>query len=122
MNFKLSKKDILRKKKTIDLLFSEGASISSFPLRFVYMKGDEKEVSSLEVGFSVPKRNIKLATERNRLKRKLREVYRLEKNGFLEGGFCGYGFFIYTSKKTADEEKLAKAMEVLLKKWSAIVS
>ena len=50
MNFKLSKKDILRKKKKIDLLFSEGASISSFPLRFVYMKGDEKEASSLEVG------------------------------------------------------------------------
>ena len=122
MNFKLSKKDILRKKKTIDLLFSEGASISSFPLRFVYLKGDEKEASSLEVGFSVPKRNIKLATERNRLKRKLREVYRLEKNGFLEGGFCGYGFFIYTSKKMADEEKLAKAMEVLLKKWCAFVS
>lgn len=82
MNFKLSKKDILRKKKKIDLLFSEGASISSFPLRFVYMKGDEKEASSLEVGFSVPKRNIKLATERNRLKRKLREVYRLEKKVF----------------------------------------
>ena len=122
MSFKLSKKDVLRKKKIIELLFSEGSSISSFPLRFIYLKGDKEEVASVEVGFSVPKRNIKLATERNRLKRKLREAYRLKKQHFLVKDFCGYLFFIYTSKKTADEEKIAKAMEVLIKKWNAAMS
>jgi ribonuclease P protein component len=122
MSLSLSKKDVLRKKKTIDLLFSEGASISSFPVRFVYMKGEKKEVSSLEVGFSVPKRNIKLASERNRLKRKLREAYRLEKKRFLVNDFCGYGFFIYTSKKKKDEEKITQAIEAILQKWAVATS
>lgn len=119
MNNKLSKKNILNKKETIDRLFLEGKTISSFPLRLVYMENQQRDC--LEVGFSVPKRNIKLATDRNRIKRKIKEVFRVERSFFLKNDFIGCGFFIYTSKKEKDEKKIEKALQVLLKKWKESV-
>lgn len=117
MNNKLSKKNILSDTKTIDQLFSLGKALSCFPLRLVFL--DNTAVDSFKIGFSVPKRNIKLASKRNRIKRKIKEVFRVEQHRFLHEDFKGCGFLIYTSKNEADENKIEKAVQILLKKWKS---
>lgn len=42
------------------------------------------QTASLQAAFSVSKRHFKKATERNRIKRLMREAYRLQKNELLQ--------------------------------------
>jgi len=80
MDFTFQKQEKLKHKKLIEMLFTEGKSISLFPLRIVYLQIEHNGGMPLQIGFSVPKRNIKKAVDRNRVKRQLREAYRLNKN------------------------------------------
>lgn len=98
MNFTYSKSEKLKSKASIDLLFSEGKSVSKYPLRLVYFPLiTEKE--GLKMGVSVSKKYFKLAVDRNYYKRVLRETYRLNKNLLLDGLENPYAFmFFYQSK------------------------
>jgi ribonuclease P protein component len=84
MDFTFSKLEKLKYKKLIEILFSEGKSVTLFPLRIVFLQKEHDGVKPLKVGFSVPKRLIKKAVDRNRIKRQLREVYRLNKEEFYQ--------------------------------------
>ncbi len=84
MDFTFSKQEKLKHKKLIETLFSEGKSVTVFPLRIVFLENDHDGNKLLQVGFSVPKRLIKKAVDRNRIKRQLREVYRLNKKEFYK--------------------------------------
>jgi ribonuclease P protein component len=64
------KQHMLVDKRSIDLLFKKGKSVKSFPLVMYRMQSDKNKVL-----FSVPKRNIKSAVNRNRIKRQLRAIY-----------------------------------------------
>ena len=82
--------DRLKSRKTIELLFSEGKSFSIFPFRILYSLSplefttDENNVAAnnekLQVGVTVSSRNFKKAVDRNRIKRLMREAWRLQKN------------------------------------------
>ncbi|WP_223032363.1 ribonuclease P protein component [Hanstruepera marina] len=74
-----SKKEKLKSKKLIDKLFSEGKSVSSYPLRMVYLATELNASAELNIGVSVSKRHFKKAPDRNRIKRLMREAYRLNK-------------------------------------------
>lgn len=78
--FTYPKEEKLKRKKSIDLLFSEGKSVSKYPLRLVMVPLTEQAVG-LEMGVSVSKRYFKKAVDRNYFKRVLRECYR--KNQYL---------------------------------------
>lgn len=93
MDYKLTKAERLNSKLTIDKLFAGGnASIVAFPLRVVYMKvalNDKEGVGGVEdlkteppvsILVSVPKKRFRHATDRNRMKRLVREAYRLNKH------------------------------------------
>ncbi|MDQ4141901.1 MAG: ribonuclease P protein component [Bacteroidota bacterium] len=84
-NFK--KEERLRSKKLIEQLFREGSSFNLYPLRFVYIKPASPSVTAPQVLISVPKRNFKKAIDRNRIKRQIREVYRLNKAILQPAGF-----------------------------------
>ncbi len=68
----------------ISKIFSEGAVVKSFPIRIQFIFHDSKELPVCQMGVSVPKRNFKKAVDRNRIKRQIREAYRLNKSGFIQ--------------------------------------
>ncbi len=74
-----TKEERLRSKKLIEQLFREGSSFNLYPLRFIYTKQAPLVAALPQVLISVSKRNFKKAVDRNRLKRQLREAYRLNK-------------------------------------------
>lgn len=74
--FSFSKKDKLKSKTDIDLLFSKGSSVKKYPIRIIYYL-EESDQTIKKVGVSVSKRHFKKAVDRNRIKRLLREAYRL---------------------------------------------
>ena len=100
MRFTLGKDEKLKSKKAIEQLFAEGSRIKSFPLQLVYLKTTHHSEALVKVGFTVPKRAVKLAVDRIRIKRVMREVYRKNKHLFSENLKENYVFmFIYMTNK-----------------------
>ncbi len=83
MNFTLKKEERLCGKKAIDALFSSGKSKTQFPIKVIYKLNFDKEKSPTKVMFVVPKKKHKRANKRNVLKRRMREIYRLNKHSLL---------------------------------------
>lgn len=120
MNFKYSKKDKLKSKKLIDQLFTEGKAVTAYPLRLVYLKTEFEDGSQLKTGVSVSKRLHKTAVARNRIKRLLRETYRLNKPVYFNNSSASYAFMIlYLSKDGTTFDKLNHSMKLLFKKFLA---
>lgn len=118
MRFKYTKKDKLKSKKVIDHLFTEGKSISVYPLRLVYLKTEYEDNSIIKTGVSVSKRLHKTAVARNRIKRLLREAYRLNKPLFFNNSTTSYAFMIlYLSKDGTTFEELNTKMKLLFEKF-----
>jgi ribonuclease P protein component len=116
MKYTLGKDEKLKSRKLIEHLFGEGKRVKSFPLQLIYLQINHDSEFPVKVGFSVPKRVVKLAVDRNRIKRMMREAYRLNKYLISENIKEPYIFmFIYTSKeepKYADLEEIFKKVFV----------
>jgi len=113
MNFRFPKSEKLKSRKTIELLFTEGKSVTKFPIKVFYLpiKNNEKT----QVGFAVPKRNFKNAVDRNRIKRQLREAYRLQKHLLKNKEDLKFGlFFLYLGKEKLPYISIEKAMKSLI--------
>ena len=82
--YRFRKWERISRKKTVNKLFEGGAkSFCIHPIRMVYAEMEEK-VSPVSVLIAVPKRKIKRAVDRNRIKRQIREAYRTQKNDLIE--------------------------------------
>ena len=68
----------------MDQLFTVGRSVSVFPLKVFYNEVDIDLDFPVKLGVGVSSRNFKKAVERNRIKRLLREAYRLNKQPLIE--------------------------------------
>lgn len=75
--FKFPKQQRLTHKKQIEALFANGASAVAYPLRIKYL---ENGLPYHRVLIAVPKRNLPLATQRNKVKRWIREAFRLHQH------------------------------------------
>lgn len=122
MNFTYPKSEKLKSKNTIDLLFSEGKSVSKYPLRLVYVAGTFGENVPIKMGVSVSKKHFKKAVDRNYFKRVLRETYRLNKHMLLDNTDKPYAFMLlYQSKdRLLYEEINTKTIQLFEKFLTAI--
>ncbi len=115
MNFTYNKHEKLKSRKLIKQLFEDGKAISIYPLRLIYLKVEHESDFLLQTGVSVSKRNFKLAVNRNRIKRMMREVYRLNKNMLYKSLDDKYIFmFIYLGRTETDYNKLNDKMKKLM--------
>lgn len=111
----LGKQERLKSKKLIEKLYAEGDSVKTFPLRMRYVQTAHTSEFPCQVGVSVAKRNYKLAVDRNRLKRLMRETYRLQKQIVYKNLDEPYVFMIsYIGREEIKYEDLYLKMEKLL--------
>jgi ribonuclease P protein component len=77
--FSYNKFEKLKSRKQIELLFAQGKSISSFPVKVFYLPVEHAPLHPIQVGVGVSARIFKKAVDRNTIKRRMREAYRLHK-------------------------------------------
>ena len=106
----------LKCKKEISLVFDKGASVSSFPIKLFYLKNRNTEKSS--VAFTVGKKSVGLAVDRNKIKRLMREAFRLSDlaDDFLSGHSL---VFVYLDKKISPYELIAKGFVAVFSKFES---
>ena len=140
--FTYQKKDKLKSRKQTQHLFSTGQAITLFPIRLIYTievldtlkEGNalEQNVETnkvfqkglLQTGVGAPSRTFRKAVQRNRVKRLLREAFRLEKPNFINQAALEYKrvnlFFLYTDANVLPQveiqAKVREALSLLIKK------
>ncbi len=104
--FTFRKAEKLCHKKLIEQLFSEGRSLYVRPIKILALKTVPDPAAPIKVLISVPKKYIRHAVDRNRIKRLLREAYRKNKRILIsclpeqnEGRLLA---FVYTSREISD--------------------
>lgn len=108
----LPKAERLSSRKTIERMFGGGSkSVSAFPMRAVFTPS-EGNVSDIMV--SVSKRLFKRAVKRNRVKRQIREAYRLNKHILDAAATPFHIAFLWNDSKEADSGTVAEKTRLLL--------
>ncbi|MBP6687018.1 MAG: ribonuclease P protein component [Lacibacter sp.] len=111
----------MKSRKQIELLFKEGKTFSASPLR-VYYSVQSLPVAhySLLFGVAVGTRNFKKAVDRNRIKRLMREAWRLQKNELQQKlkqeNRQLHVFLIFTGKEIPDYKLIAEKTGAALQK------
>lgn len=113
----LPKSERLSSLTAVRRLFTDGASGFVYPFRYMVLKS-ESTTPTVEVLFSVPKRNHKRANKRNTLKRRMREAYRLN-NDALHAAIAGHGkevdiAFVYSTKELLPYKTIEHAVRRIL--------
>jgi ribonuclease P protein component len=118
MAFTYPIKEKLKSKKSIELLFSEGKSVSKYPLRLVYADNSIEKEELIKFGVSVSKKYFKKAVDRNRLKRTLRECYRLNKHLLVDSIQKPMSLmFFYQSKEVLSYQEINEKTILLFEKF-----
>lgn len=109
MRFFFRKHEKLTSEKEIDQLFLKGRSSFLYPIKSIFLI-TEGEVACCKVLVTVSKKNLKNASDRNLIKRRLREVYRLNsqqlKAKIVEKNVCVNIALIYSSSKIIPYENI----------------
>ena len=118
--FTLPKEERLSSRKALEALFGGGSkSILAYPVRAVFQKTEE---TGIRIMVSVSKRFFKRAVKRNRIKRQLREAYRLNKR-ILQPAEGGLNIaFLWNSNELLPSAKVMEKMQTLLSKINETVA
>jgi ribonuclease P protein component len=115
----LGSKEKLKSRKAIQAIFEEGKSVKEYPIFLFYQKATSEEIP-MRIGFSVSKRNFKSAVDRNRVKRLMREAYRLNKSSLVdvlksESKYMN-AMFVYSANRILPLEEIEKRVIKILSK------
>ncbi|MDC1028660.1 ribonuclease P protein component [Schleiferiaceae bacterium] len=80
MRFTFSKDEKLTSPRLFDIIHKEGMTLKSFPFSVRFIDASLEREVQRQIAVVVPKRSIKSAVHRNRIKRQMRELYRLNKH------------------------------------------
>ena len=131
-DFRFQRAERLKSEKVISSLFKKGRSFSCYPLRLVYteiaplnIKADSTDFSPVQFSLSVSKKKFKRAVDRNLLRRRIRESYRLQKHElylFLKDHTTlsekQFAFMvIYTAKDALPYADIHKGIRKMITKW-----
>ncbi len=118
MDFSYPKNQKLKSRKLIDLLFAQGKSVSNYPIKLIYLKTELPEAVKIQAGVAVPKKNFKSAVKRNRIKRLLREAYRLNNHSVFNNSEATFAFlFLYLGKEMPGFVEIEQNMQRVLLKF-----
>ena len=128
--FTFKKAERLKSRKRIEQLFREGKHFFQYPFK-VYFKafspdGSIHRGAPLQAGVGVSSRNFKKAVDRNRVKRVVRECYRLQKNPLneqlLKSGYTLDLFLIYTARELPDFLVLKEKLQLILSRLILLIN
>jgi len=122
--YTLNSTERIKHRKLIEDIFSTGETVYSGNIRINFIKTEFTDNAIAKVGFSVPKKKFKRAYKRNRLKRIMREVYRLNKPQFYDiltkKNIKIALLFVYLGDKIEDysyfEKNILSALDKMIKK------
>jgi ribonuclease P protein component len=104
----------LKSKKEISFVFDNGSGVSSFPIKLFFVKNSQKQRSN--VAFTVGKKSLNKAVERNKTKRLMREAFRLN---CLKGEVFLYHslVFVYLGKEVVPFDSIKRGFLGVLEKF-----
>jgi ribonuclease P protein component len=123
--FTLSRQERLKSRKQIDQLFNSGKYFNVSPLRVIYEVETGDGAPPLQFGVAVSSRNFKKAVERNRVKRLVREAWRLQKlplqDQLKEKGLVLRLFLVYTGRELPDQQLITERTGLVILRLANII-
>ena len=114
-NSSFVKEERLSRKKVIEALFQTGSSYLVFPLKVIFLPHPDPTQNHHQILITAPLKNFKKATDRNTLKRRIREGYRLNKSLYTASpSFCLA--YIYIAKEILPSITIHKAIRSSLER------
>jgi ribonuclease P protein component len=121
--FTLGKQERLKSRKSIEALFGNGRSFNVNPLRIICNITAEKE---LQMAAGASTKLFKRSVDRNRIKRLIKEAYRLSRQSLKESLFSnqkGMHLFIsYTGKELPDYQTIESAVKKAISKLENMIN
>lgn len=124
--FTLGRQERLKSRKLLEQLFREGQTFFVHPLKVYYRTNDLAAEIKLQAGFGVSSRTFKKAVDRNRIKRVMREAYRLQKinlQASIENSNSRLAvFFLYTARELPNFDLIKEKMKGALERLEKIMN
>lgn len=122
---KLTKAERVKGSKRVAAIFLSGKSFISYPLRVVYLPHEQSFGAKCSILVTVPKKRLKKAVDRNRIKRLVREAYRLNKEIINDIEFADASkldiAFVYVKDSLADYNTINRAMQKALNEIANLI-
>lgn len=112
------KKERLKSKKLIKELFSKGSSFFLYPFKILYLPGSNGSVTNQAI-IAVSSRSFKKAVDRNKIRRRIREAYRLNKS-ILNGNPPLIIAFVFVGKEILPYQNIEIKLKLILQRLNEV--